>query len=103
GGRESEASVGASAQPASPPVSSRDAQGRRSTTSAGPALPTSLTRVAMRTAMLVSGHKTLSMLARYNIRRREAVRHAMQRVEEYVQTMPTFGTVELFKPPRGRL
>jgi len=53
-----------------------------------------------RTAMLVSGHKTLSMLARYNISRREAVRQALQRVEEYVTTMPTVGTVEPLKPPR---
>jgi hypothetical protein len=50
--------------------------------------------------MLVSGHKTLSMLARYNIRRREAVRQALQRVEEYVTTMPTVGTVEPLKPPK---
>jgi integrase len=56
-----------------------------------------------RTAMLVSGHKTLSMLARYNIRRREAVRQALQQVEEYVEAMPTVGTVELLKPPRERL
>jgi integrase len=47
-----------------------------------------------RTAMLLSGHKTLSMLARYNIRRREAVRQALQRLEEYVEAMPTVGPVE---------
>jgi hypothetical protein len=44
--------------------------------------------------MLVSGHKTLSMLARYSIRHREPVRYAPQRVEEYVGTMPAIGTVE---------
>jgi hypothetical protein len=54
-----------------------------------------------RTAMLVSGHKTLSMLARYNIRRREAVRQALQRVEEYVAAMPVVGTVELLNEERG--
>ena len=50
--------------------------------------------------MLVSGHKTLSMLARYNIRRREAVRQALQRVEQYVTNMPTVGTIEPIKPPK---
>jgi integrase len=41
-----------------------------------------------RTAMLISGHKTASMLARYNIRRREAVRRALQQVGDYLARMP---------------
>jgi integrase len=47
-----------------------------------------------RTAMLISGHKTATTLARYNIRRREAVRKALQNVGKYVQTMPVTATVE---------
>ena len=46
-----------------------------------------------RTAMLISGHKTASMLARYNIRRREAVRRALQQVGDYVAGMSAEMTI----------
>jgi hypothetical protein len=49
--------------------------------------------------MLVSGHKTLAMLSRYNIRRREAVRRALQQVGDYVARMPAYAAL---RPGSGR-
>jgi hypothetical protein len=55
------------------------------------------------TAMKISGHRTRSMLDRYNIQDEQDIQEAMVRVTEYVSTLPVESQVVSLEAAKTRV